>query len=36
MKKVCKDRMISFGQAGNADKIKQVTLVDMAARYAKN
>ncbi len=35
MKKVCIDRMIAFGQAGQADKIKQVTLVDMAARYAK-
>jgi len=35
MKKVCVDRMVAFGQAGNADKIKQVTLVDMAARYAK-
>ncbi|HOJ60826.1 MAG TPA: fructose-bisphosphate aldolase class II [bacterium] len=33
MKKVCEDRMIAFGQAGNADKIKIVTLVDMAARY---
>jgi len=33
MKKVCVDRMIAFGQAGNADKIKIVTLVDMAARY---
>ncbi|MCZ7592283.1 MAG: fructose-bisphosphate aldolase class II [Kiritimatiellae bacterium] len=35
MKKVCVDRMTAFGQAGNADKIKQITLVDMAARYAK-
>ena len=34
MKKVCVDRMIAFGQAGNAGKIKQITLVDMAARYA--
>lgn len=33
MKKVCIDRMIAFGQAGNADKIKHVTLVDMARRY---
>ncbi|HMP77759.1 MAG TPA: fructose-bisphosphate aldolase class II [Kiritimatiellia bacterium] len=34
MKKVCVDRMVAFGQAGNAGKIKQITLVDMAARYA--
>jgi fructose-bisphosphate aldolase class II len=34
MKKVCIDRMKSFGQAGWGDKIKQVTLVDMARRYA--
>ncbi len=33
MKEVCKHRMIAFGQAGNADKIKIVTLVDMAAHY---
>jgi len=33
MKKVCQDRMIAFGQAGNADKIKPVTLADMAKRY---
>ncbi|MCS6771462.1 MAG: fructose-bisphosphate aldolase class II [Kiritimatiellae bacterium] len=33
MKKVCMDRMIAFGQAGHADKIKHVTLVDMARRY---
>lgn len=33
MYEVCRDRMIAFGQAGNADKIKQITLVDMAARY---
>jgi len=33
MRLVCKDRMIAFGQAGNADKIKMVTMVDMAARY---
>ena len=34
MKKVCVDRMVAFGQAGHADQIKQVTLVDMAKRYA--
>ncbi len=33
MRQVCKDRMIAFGQAGNADKIKMVTMVEMAARY---
>jgi len=33
MKKVCQDRMIAFGQAGNADKIKPVTLAEMAKRY---
>lgn len=33
MKKVCVDRMIAFGQAGNADKIKPVTLEEMAKRY---
>ncbi|MFB3785518.1 MAG: class II fructose-bisphosphate aldolase [bacterium] len=35
MRLVCKDRMIAFGQAGHADKIKMVTMVDMAARYKK-
>jgi fructose-bisphosphate aldolase class II len=34
MKKVCIDRMTAFGQAGKADQIKQITLVDMAKRYA--
>ena len=33
MKKVCIERMVAFGQAGWADKIKQVSLVDMAKRY---
>ena len=33
MKKVCMDRMIAFGQAGNAGKIKHITLVDMAKSY---
>ncbi len=33
MKKVCIDRMVAFGQAGNASKIKPITLEDMAARY---
>ncbi|RJP24995.1 MAG: fructose-bisphosphate aldolase class II [Candidatus Omnitrophota bacterium] len=35
MAEVCKARMIAFGQAGQADKIKCITLVDMAARYKK-
>jgi fructose-bisphosphate aldolase class II len=34
MKQVCKARMIAFGQAGNAGKVKPVTLAEMAARYA--
>ncbi len=33
MKKVCIDRMIAFGQAGNADKIKPMTLDAMAQQY---
>jgi fructose-bisphosphate aldolase, class II len=33
MKQVCKERMISFGQAGWADKIKPVTLAQMAKKY---
>ncbi len=35
MKEVCKARMIAFGQAGWADKIKCITLIDMAANYKK-
>lgn len=35
MKEVCKARMIAFGQAGWADKIKCITLIDMAAKYKK-
>ena len=34
MKKVCMERMIQFGQAGNATKIKPVSLDAMADRYA--
>ncbi|MCC7085480.1 MAG: fructose-bisphosphate aldolase class II [Pirellulales bacterium] len=34
MKKVCIDRMIAFGQAGNASKIKPISLEKMAERYA--
>ncbi len=33
MKKVCIDRMTAFGQAGWADKIKCITLEEMAKRY---
>ncbi|MBD3265329.1 fructose-bisphosphate aldolase class II [bacterium] len=33
MAQVCKARMEAFGQAGWGDKIKPVTLVDMAAKY---
>ena len=33
MKKVCSARMISFGQAGNASKIKPITLEEMAKKY---
>ena len=34
MKQVCIARMIAFGQAGQASKIRDVTLTQMAARYA--
>ena len=33
MKQVCRDRMVAFGQAGNAGKVKCVTLEEMAKRY---
>ncbi|NRA45291.1 MAG: fructose-bisphosphate aldolase class II [Oligoflexales bacterium] len=33
MKNVVKDRMIAFGQAGQAPKIRQVTLEEMAKKY---
>ena len=35
MKKVCLERMIQFGQAGQADKIKCLSLTEMAAKYGK-
>lgn len=35
MKQVCSDRYQQFGTAGNASKIKQVTLDEFAAKYAK-
>lgn len=33
MKKVCMERMTQFGQAGKAQKIRQVTLEEMAKKY---
>jgi fructose-bisphosphate aldolase class II len=33
MQKVCVARMVAFGQAGNATKIKSVTLEEMAKQY---
>lgn len=35
MQKVCAERYNAFGSAGNASKIKQVSLDDFAAKYAK-
>jgi fructose-bisphosphate aldolase class II len=35
MKKVCLERYQQFGTAGNASKIKQMSLDDYAAKYAK-
>jgi len=35
MKKVCAERMVQFGQAGNARKVPTVTLAEMAQRYAR-
>jgi hypothetical protein len=35
MKKVCAERMVQFGQAGNARKVPVVSLEEMAKRYAK-
>ena len=34
MQKVCEERYIAFGAAGNADKIKIIDLAKMAKRYA--
>jgi fructose-bisphosphate aldolase class II len=34
MKEVCRQRMIAFGQAGNAPKIKCISCDEMAQRYA--
>jgi fructose-bisphosphate aldolase class II len=35
MQKVCAERYEAFGTAGNADKIKQASLEEFAAKYAK-
>ncbi len=35
MKDICKDRYEAFGTAGNASKIKPMSLEDMFTRYAK-
>jgi fructose-bisphosphate aldolase class II len=35
MQKVCAERYEAFGTAGNAAKIKQISLDDFAAKYAK-
>jgi fructose-bisphosphate aldolase, class II len=35
MQKVCEERMIAFGQAGNAGRIKPVGLEEMARRYKR-
>lgn len=35
MQKVCAERYQQFGTAGNASKIKQLSLEDFAAKYAK-
>lgn len=35
MQKVCAERYIAFGASGQAGKIKQVSLEDFAAKYAK-
>ena len=33
MKKLCIERFEAFGTAGNADKIKPISLAEMARRY---
>jgi fructose-bisphosphate aldolase class II len=35
MQKVCAERYQAFGTAGNASKVKQMTLDEYAAKYAK-
>jgi len=34
MQQVCEDRMVAFGQAGQARKIRQTTLEEMARKYS--
>lgn len=36
MREICKDRYIAFGTAGNADKIKVISLEKMFKRYKNN
>jgi fructose-bisphosphate aldolase class II len=36
MKQVCVDRMVAFGQAGNAGKIRPVTCQEMVRRYQES
>ena len=33
MKQICRDRYEAFGTAGNASRIKPITLEDMYKRY---
>jgi fructose-bisphosphate aldolase class II len=35
MRQICKDRYEQLGSAGNASKIRSISLDDMAHRYAK-
>jgi len=35
MKKVCAERMVQFGQAGNARKVPMLSLESMAQTYGK-
>ena len=34
MKEICKARFEAFGTAGNASKLKRVSIEDMAVKYA--
>jgi fructose-bisphosphate aldolase class II len=36
MRALCTDRFERFGTAGNASRIKPISLADMAQRYADN
>ena len=33
MRKLCAERFEAFGTAGNADKLKPISLAEMAKRY---